>query len=121
MSSADFAPVDTSRTTPAVLSRILDSGGLATIFAGFKSAGVLSLEHFAGEAQVMPQAIWSTRPSITAECDWLVSEYIHKTCLSFYCHKEAAVAKNGAFIEWMQQPNTHQPVLFRVNISFKKT
>ncbi len=35
---------------PAVLSGILDSGGLAAIFAGLEPAGLLYLSHFAGES-----------------------------------------------------------------------
>jgi hypothetical protein len=36
--------------TVAVVGRILDSGGLAAIFARLKSSGHLYLEHFAGKS-----------------------------------------------------------------------
>jgi hypothetical protein len=80
---------------------------------------------FQAKDQAMPRAnLAALRPSITMELDWLAVVYIDKTCHSFCrCRLEAVVAKNGAFIEYMvsQQSSTHQPVLFRPNISFNKT
>jgi hypothetical protein len=57
---------------------------------------------------------------MATEWDWLAAEYIQKTCPSFCHYQEAAAVKNGAFMEYIdkQHPSTHQPVLFRANISF---
>ncbi len=78
----DLAPVHTARTNQ----QFLESGsiGLATIFAEFEFAGLLYLPSFARKVQATPHANLTTlHLSITAECDWLVAEYIRKTCPSY--------------------------------------
>jgi hypothetical protein len=58
------------------------------------------------------------RLSIAVEWDRLSPEYICKICCPFHCHWYAVTPKNEVYIESMvsQQPNTHQPVLFRATI-----
>jgi hypothetical protein len=60
--------------------RILDSGGLATIFARHKPSVLLHLACLAEEGQVMPHANLDALGSfIAAEWDRPVMKYIRKT------------------------------------------
>jgi hypothetical protein len=54
------------------------------------------------------------------EWDWLVAEYICRTCHSFRCCKNNIAKKNEVKIEKKvrQQHSTHQAVLLRATISF---
>jgi hypothetical protein len=124
MTFGRFTAGQHSQDHPVIVGRILDSSGLATIFAGFEPAGLRDLARYAGKGQATPHAtLKALRASIAARWDLLAAKYIRKTCSSFSRGQEATVAKNGPFIELMdrQHPNTHQPLIFRADIILNKT
>jgi hypothetical protein len=71
---------------------------------------------FQANGLAMPQANLDTlSPSIAVGWDWLAAKYILKTCCLFCRRQEAAVAKNGAFIEKVdRQPANTQQHTFQV-------
>ncbi len=82
MTSGGFSDGPQCQEHPAVVSGILDSGRLATIFAGLEFAGLLSLAHFAGER---PGDISRQFDPLRAtELDWLAAKYIGNTFCSFF-------------------------------------
>jgi hypothetical protein len=70
---------------PAVVGGILESGIFATIIVRLEPAGLLFLTLLQAKVHWMPHVILNTlSPFITAKWDWLVVEYIRKTCCSFH-------------------------------------
>jgi hypothetical protein len=78
-SSARFSTGPHPQDHLAVLDRILDSGGLATVIAGLEPTGFLYLEPLQVEVEAMPNANLATlRLSAAVEWYQLAVEYISR-------------------------------------------
>jgi hypothetical protein len=99
---------------PAALGRILNYSRLAFKFTRLV-VGLLCLQHFAGES---PGEASRQFPGMGP-----ASGGIHlQDLLLFCCCQEVAVAKMmPSLYRWLANSPTHQPVLFRATIIFKKT
>ncbi len=98
MSSGGFSTGPHHQNHPAVIKRILDSGGVAAIFAGLEFARLFYLTHLQAQVQATP---YTNVTIITAECDHHYrgmrppsGRIIHKTCCSFCCRLQAITKKN---------------------------
>jgi hypothetical protein len=79
-----FSPGLSRQNHPAAMVEFWTPGGLSTIFTGLEFDGLLYPTRLQAKVQAMPHSnMADLRLSIAAECDWLVTLYIRKTCHSF--------------------------------------
>jgi hypothetical protein len=123
MSSSGFSHCSLNQDHPADVGGILNSSGLATVFARLEVAGLFFLACLAGESPGDASCqLTALRPSIAVEWDLLAADTSARPAAHSLAAGDPSIRKRSLSCVDAQPTAQHAPtVIFRTTMSFNKT